>query len=229
MRAVLLFLFLLPSLIHAAESRQIECRFLSFGVAENPPSVITISDKGSEITCPLPTTRLSHKVVCLAENNTIAFLSSTDKKPFATATIPAGVHAALLIFVQAPGKSQAVSVQLRVIVIEDSPKNFPDGGAFVVNFCSQDIRFMIGEHKDTLKPAGFHGYALPEERDAFNMAPLIFQFQNGGKWHIANESALRFLPGMRYLIIAYVDPVSKRPRINTYQDFPLPAGPAPSR
>ena len=51
------------------------------------------------------------------------------------------------------------------------------------------------------------------------MAPVIFQFRNKEKWRIGNESALRFLPGMRYLIFAYTDPRSQSPRINTYQDF----------
>ena len=70
-----------------------------------------------------------------------------------------------------------------------------------------------------LHAGSFHGYSKPEEIDSFNMAPVVFEFQQGDKWHTANESALRFLRGMRYLIFAYVDPVSGRPRINTYQDI----------
>jgi hypothetical protein len=225
MRAILIALvFLLPVLGHAQDARPVHCRFLSFGATGDLASAIAVSDKGTEITCPLSSTQLSPKIICFAKQNTIAFVSPADRKPLATATIPPGTNAALLIFVQAPGQTENAPPAWRVLVIEDSPKNFPDGGAFIANFCNNDIRFIVGEHKGMLHAAGSHGYAMPKERDSFNMAPVIFEFIQNDKWHIANESALRFLPGMRYLIFAYVDPVSGRPRINTYQDF-APATP----
>jgi hypothetical protein len=51
------------------------------------------------------------------------------------------------------------------------------------------------------------------------MAPVVFEFLQEDKWRTASESMLRFLPGMRYLIFAYLDPESGRPRIATYQDL----------
>jgi hypothetical protein len=114
-----------------------------------------------------------------------------------------------------------------VFVVEDSPRGFPDGGVFVANFHQQDIRFLIGEHKILLRPSDAHGFARPAQRDEFNMAPVIFQFFHEGTWRTASESALRFVPGLRYLIFAYVDPASGRPRIATIQDLrPAPAAPA---
>lgn len=227
MRAILLPLVLLfPALVHAQEGRPVNCRFLSFGGTDDTASVLALSDKGAEVTCPLPSNELSKKVVCFAKQNTIGFFSSSDKAPVATATIPAGLNTALLIFVQAPKKPEDVAAATpswRVFVIEDSPKNFPDGGAFVANFYNKDIRFIIGEHKGMLHAAGSHGYAMPAVRDSFNMAPVVFELFQDEKWRVANESALRFLPGMRYLIFTYVDPVSGRPRISTCQDFTPPA------
>jgi hypothetical protein len=216
-------LLLVPAIISADEARQIHCRFLSFGGNGEPASIIAVSGKGTEITCPLPTTQISPKIVCFAKDNAIGFISSADRKPFATARIPAAINSALLVFVKTPVKPEAKSTApaWRVLVIEDSHKNFPDGGAFVANFYSKDIRFIIGEHKGMLHAAGAHGYAMPKERDTFNMAPVVFEFQQGESWRTANEGALRFLPGMRYLIFAFVDPVSGRPRINTYQDVAL--------
>jgi hypothetical protein len=229
MRLFLLPLLLLfPALLSAQESRQIQCRFLSFGGMENPPTVIAAAEKGTETTCPLSSSQISQKVACVAVGNKIPFLSVPDRKPVATATIPPGVNSALLVFIQAPGGAEANASDWKVVVIEDTPKSFPYGGAFVANFYNKEIRFIIGEHKGMLHAGGLHGYAMPEERDSFNMAPVVFEFLQGDKWRIANESALRFLPGMRYLIFAYVDPVSGRPRINTYQDFAPPSsGQAP--
>ncbi len=230
MRKLLIpLVLLLPALVQAQdEGRPVRCRFIGFGGTGEEISAIAISDKGTEITCPLSTSQLSPQIICSAKNNVIPFFSSGDKKPLATASIPAGVNAALLVFVQVPKKAEAPAdaSPWRIMVIEDSPKNFPDGGAFIANFYANDIRFVVGEHKGMLHAGGSHGYAMPAERDSFNMAPVIFEFVQGDKWRTANESSLRFLPGMRYLIFAYVDPASGRPRINTYQDFPPPAAPA---
>lgn len=223
MRLLVSLLFLLiPTLAcsqeRSEESRQVQCRFLCFGGENSPASVATPGPKGAEISCPLSKSNISDPIVCYASGNKISFSEEGSDKQLASATIPASVRAAILIFVPAP-KSTKATLPWRVIVIEDSAKNFPDGGVFVANFHGDDIRFIIGEHKGALHPAKTKGYARPEKRDSFNMAPVIFEFRSEDKWRTGNESALRFLPGMRYLIFAYTDPSSKRPRINTYQDF----------
>ncbi|MFC7338547.1 hypothetical protein ACFQY0_15230 [Haloferula chungangensis] len=226
----LLLALLLPSLAQSqddgGESRQVVCRFLCFGSTDTPDAVDTIGPKGAKIPCPLPTKRISEPITAYAKANKIAFYQENSDKLAGTATIPSNARAAILVFVPAPegAKSKA---PWRVIVIEDSAKNFPDGGIFVANFHNDDIRFIIGEHKGALHPARTKGYARPEKRDSFNMAPVIFEFLSQDKWRVGNESALRFLPGMRYLIFAYTDPRSKRPRINTYQDFRSVAKPLP--
>lgn len=222
MRTILLsFLYLASSLIlHAQDERPIRCRFLSFGGSGETTTAIARSEKGGEVSCLLSPSAISAPIVCMAKGNAISFLSATNKTPLGTATIPPTVRAVLLVFVEAPKKPDAPAdaASWRIMVIEDSPKNFPEGGAFVANLYANDIRFVIGEHKGMLKPAGSHGYEMPKERDDFNMAPVVFEFLNNGKWRTGNESALRFLPAMRYLIFAYVDPVSGRPSVKTYQD-----------
>lgn len=204
----------------AQEARPVQCRFLAFAVADALSSVITLSNQGTDIECPLSSTELSPQITCFAKGNAIAFLNAGTREPVVAATIPPNVKSALLIFIgggQTP--NDPAQTKTKVLVIEDSPKNFPDGGAYIANFHQSPIRFVVGEHKGMLKPGGSHGYALPKQRDSFNMAPVIFEFLKGDSWHIANESALRFLPGVRYLIFAYVDPQSGRPRINTCQDI----------
>lgn len=223
MRAIVsLLILLLPTIArsqdNSEEARQIQCRFLCFGGADKPANVIATGKKGAEIVCPLSTSNISDPITCFASGNRIRFTSEDENKPVAEASIPASVRATILIFVPSP-ESDKSSLPWKVITIEDSAKNFPDGGVFVANFHNGDIRFVIGEHKGALHPAMTKGYARPEKRDTFNMAPVKFEFQQKDKWRIGNESALRFLPGIRYLIFAYTDPTSKRPRINTYQDF----------
>lgn len=216
MRAFWMCCFVLcTGLVRAEDTVKMSCRFLCLD-NDSPPSMIAVAEKEPDVPCNIPTGSISKAVTCYADASKIAFATASDRKPAATATIPANIRSVILIFVAGPKTPNALA--WRVFVIEDSTKNFPDGGAFVANFHNQDIRFIIGESKIVLHSAGSHGVARPEKRDAFNMAPVAFQFQQGETWRDASESLLRFLPGMRYLIFSYLDAASGRPRISTFQD-----------
>lgn len=217
MRTLWFCLFLLyPVFTRAEDGRKVECRFVSLSSETPPPALLTTSADGVESPVAVPNGALSAVSPCFSKTDTFSFLSAADHTPAATATIPADVKSAILVFVAVP--KAAGSLPWRVFVIEDSAKNFPDGGAFVANFHSQDIRFVIGENKLMLHPAGSHGVARPTQRDDFNMATVVFQFQQGDTWRDASESMMRFLPGMRYLMFAFVDAASGRPRVVTFQD-----------
>lgn len=217
MRTLWFCLFLLyPVFINAEDGRKVDCRFVSLSSDSPPPALLTTSGDGVESPVAVPAGALSAAASCFSKTNIFSFTSAADHTPVATATIPAEVKSAILVFVAVP--KTPGSLPWKVFVIEDSPKNFPDGGAFVANFHSQDIRFVIGENKLMLHPAGSHGVARPTQRDDFNMATVAFQFQQGDTWRDASESMLRFLPGMRYLMIAFVDAASGRPRVVTFQD-----------
>lgn len=217
-------LLLFTASVHAQQEGAVVCRFVGLEGAPPPPPLVHVGAGGADVPCDIPPATFSPPTPCTLKDGAIHFLAKADRKPAATARIPAGVNKAILLFVAgAPGQD---ALPWRVFVIEDSPKNFPDGGAYVANFHQQDIRFVLGQSKLMLKPGSAHGFERPEKRDAFNMAPVIFQFQQKEDWRTASESMLRFTPGVRYLIIAYVDPASKRPRIATYQDFVVrPAAP----
>lgn len=218
MRAICFCLFLIyPFIAGAQEAENVNCRFLCLDRTSPPPPLIASSGDGIEIPCTVPVSALSAGVACVAIDHTINFLSAADRKPVAKVTIPANLKSAILIFV--PAAKAPDGLLWRVFAIDDSIKNMPDGGAFVTNFHSQDIRFVIGESKHMLRPGGSQGVARPDKRDDFNMAPVAFQFLQGETWKDASESMLRFLPGMRYLMFAYLDSVSGRPKVSTFQDL----------
>ncbi len=224
MRAFLLCLLTLCPLIgNAQEFKKISCRFLCLDSANPAPPLLNIGEKDSEILCTIYTEEISPAVACTAKDNTINFISSVDRKPVATAKIPNNGKAFILIFV--PAAKAPDALPWRVFVIEDSSANFPDGGAFVANFHNQEVRFVLGEKKLMLKSGSSHGFASPSKLDAFNMAPVSFEFQQKGTWRVAKESMLRFLPGMRYLFFAYIDPTSGRPKISTYRDMNVDSKP----
>ena len=221
MRALVLCLLFIVghSVGQAQDLKKVSCRFLSLDRDAPPPPLLNIADKG-DVACAVTTDSLSPPTVCYAKGGVISFVAAADHKPAATATVPANVSAAMLIFIPAakdPKNPNALA--WRVFVIEDSVKNFPDGGVFVANFHNQDIRFSIGGGKFMLHSAGCHGFPMPAQLNNFNMAPVVFEFMQKDKWETARETMLRFLPGMRYLMFAYLDPASERPRIVTYRDF----------
>ena len=214
-------LLFLPVVTNAQDDRQVNCRVLSLDTNTPPPALLALSGDGAEVAITMPAGALSGAIACSSKTATFSFVSAADRTPVATATIPAAVKSALLVFV--PAAKAPNTLPWRIFVVENSAKNFPDGGAFVANFHSEDIRFVIGENKLMLHPGGFYGVPKPAQRDDFNMAPVAFQFQQGDTWRNANESMLRFLPDMHYLMFTFVDPASGRPRVVTFQDAKPPA------
>lgn len=130
--------------------RPVTCRFLSFGGNASTKSLRTKTVEGEGVSCPLPTNQLSEQINCKAIDNRIKFVTEGDSKPAGPAKIPASANSAILIFLPAPEGTPAAS-PWRILVIEDSAKNFPDGGAFVANFHTDDIRFVLGEHRGALR------------------------------------------------------------------------------
>jgi len=231
MRALCFCLLLsVPSISLAQDSkdfRKVSCRFLTLDSTTPPPPLLNLGDKGVEVPCTVNTHSLSPASVCHAKGNTLRFVTASDHKPAANATLPETAKACILVFIRAPKTPEGLA--WRIFVIEDTAKNLPNGGAFVANFHNADIRFIIGENKILLPPAKSHGFDMPAKRDAFNMAPVVFEFQRNGAWETVRESMLRFVPGMRYLIFAYVDPLSGRPSLATFRDFSTGAKPAPAK
>ena len=211
-------LWLSLGLLSAQDAPKVSCRFLFFDVMGGaaPTDMATVGATGERTRCEVPARVISAPVACLTKNGAIGFVFAGTGKPLASATIPAGVKAAVLVFIP----SQNAAQPWRVLVLEDSPSAYPDGGAVVANVYDKDIRCVLGEHKIQLQPSKTHGFTQPTTRDDFNMAEVMFQFQNGEAWRTASESRLRFLKGLRYLMIAYVDPASGRPRLFTCQDIP---------
>lgn len=200
--------------------RMVKCRFASLETGIAMPAMLALSADGAEFPIAVPTGSLSEETACFSKTNHFSFLQAGDHQPAAIASIPENVKSAMLVFIPAPKAPN--TLPWRVFVVEDTPKNFPDGGAFVANFHSQDIRFVIGESKIMLKPGSFSGVASPTKRDDFNMAQVAFQFQQDGNWRSASETMLRFLPNKGYLMFAYFDAASGRPRITTFQNVRVP-------
>lgn len=230
MRLLFLMFCLLPPLLAAAgdDAPKVSCRFLRLDAKGADPELMHVAKDGVQVACKVPAHRLSEAVILPVQDGVLEFHTADGGQLAASARLPGPLKSAILIWVPNAGPQNG-GLPWKVVVIDDSERNFPPGGAMVANFHNGVIRAAVGEGRATLEPAAMRAFLLPERRDDFNMAPVVVQFEQDGKWRTASESMLRFLPGIRYLVFAYMDPVSKRPRISTYQDITMlaPAGVAP--
>lgn len=202
-----------------AEGRTVNCRLLAFGSATTGTIKARASGPDdSWIDCTIRTTTISKPASFTATDNTIRLVAAEDETELAEVSIPPAVKNALIVLFASGKDKETSAIKWRPFVIDDSSKTYPPGGAFITNLVTEPIRFIVGEHKGMLKPGQSHGYKMPTKRNTFNMAPVVFEFQKDGDWVKANESELRFLPGVRYLMFAYVAPNGGRPRIKTFQD-----------
>lgn len=216
---LILAILLLPIAIHAQETRTLSCRFLGFQTNESTTSLTCVAEK-NEVNCPFETSRISAPVNLVAVDGTLSFIDPKDRKPACSINVPPSVRQAIIVIMPNP---KDPAKPWRGFVIEDSAKHFPDGGALVVNLHVTNIRFVIGEHKHMLKPGDKFGMPMPKKRDDFNMATVAFEFSHKDHWIKASESRRRFTEGLRYLVLAFTDPSSQRPRLSTFQDNPFKA------
>ena len=213
---VIILLLMNQALVDAQEFRKVTCRFLALLAESPPPALLNVGEGDVEVACAVNTDVPSPETKCYALGNTISFIGVSDRKLIAKATLPPSGNAFILLLL--PGPKSEVVPSWRIYVIEDSAKSFPDGGAYVVNLYKQNIRFVIGEHKIVLNPGDSYGVVMPGKLDDFNMAPVVFEFQQEENWKLAKETSLRFLPGSRYMMFAYLDPATNQPRITTCRD-----------
>ena len=144
--------------------------------AAPPPPCSTSPKEGAEITCTVPPTP-SPRSRCFAKGNHPASSPPAIASPPPPPRSPPTSRPPSCCS-SPPPKRAPHALPWRVFVIEDTPKNFPDGGAFVANFHNKDIRFVIGEQQDHAPPRA-PPMASPgrTKRDDFNMAPVVFEFR----------------------------------------------------
>jgi hypothetical protein len=200
--------------LQAAFARGVNCRFLCF--RGTPPTLLVPTGPDTTVSILLPAEEISTPTVCsVGDDNRLVFRDpAAPDKSLATVTIPPTTPSVIVVFTA----SSATTPAWQVLVIDDSPAKFPDGGVYVGNFQPQEIRFNIGEHKLMLKTGSIHAVAKPTQVDSFNMAPIKFEFRKDDQWRTASESTQRFTEGLRYLMFCYLDPQSGRPRVATFQD-----------
>ncbi|MCP5547399.1 MAG: hypothetical protein H7A50_08505 [Akkermansiaceae bacterium] len=203
------------AITRAAEQRFVSCRLLNFqrdggGVSE----VFVLSAEGEALKCDVPRDNLSKPVPLPVVGKALVFRSEADGPPVSSPKVSENLRDALVLFLP-PEKPDA---GFRAVVIDGSEKSFPESGSLVLNLYSEEVRFVLGEHKILLPAGKTATLQRPAERDNFNMAAVMFQFRSKTGWRSAYETKSRFPEGQRHLYVSYVDPKGNRPRIRAYRD-----------
>jgi len=211
----LLFFLLLTLPIFAQEIKPLNCRFIP--LFESPDVLINSGNSNEEVKIEVAKGRISKSYQCHTVDGVLSFLDQ-ERKPFSSVRIPKNIQAVILVLIKTPKTGEKA---WKIVPLEDSIEAFPPGGALAVNLHADDIRLIIGETKDTLKSLESKGYKRPTKRNNFNMASVAFQFKNNkNKWVNAKQTSYRFTETKRYLLLAYIDPTSKRPAVKTFKDAP---------
>ncbi|WP_411847257.1 hypothetical protein AAFN60_07645 [Roseibacillus persicicus] len=217
-------LLALSSLVQA-ETRALECRFLA--LEEAPPALVNTAGEKNQVAVKVMRNRISDPMECYAVDGKLSFFDEKSGELLTSTAVPAKIKKAIFIFVKG---NQGGKTAWKLFPIDNTEDSFPAGGTHVVNLHADEIRFILGQTKEVLKPNQSKGFEMPTNRDDFNMAPVAFQFKNSrDEWVNGKETSYRFLPTSRYLLVAYIDPRSSRPRVKTFKDTIRPRAAAQVR
>jgi hypothetical protein len=204
-------------LTHSASIAAIECRLLWCDPQQEAPALMSMDLEKTLRPLALTALKIQSPTLLHPQEGRLPLFHADDRSVACTVVVPSSIRRAILILM--PGETQR---SMRAVLVDDISGRFPDAGACVVNLSRVHIRMAVGEHRALVSPGADHPLGCPQERDDFNMAQLLFQFERDGAWRTASETRLRFAPGMRHLILAEHDPRSGRPRVRTFTDAAVP-------
>lgn len=179
--------------------------------ADDPAEIYTNDPKESAPAVKLPTSSeiAGEPVACpVIGRKVILFRSDTRDEKMATVEIPDGTMTKVVVFLVKNPKPEKGGAYLAMLV-DDSTEALPAGGTFIGNLSSGTARVTLAEVPRELAPGESAFVKRPEKRDDFNMAPLIVEVQDNGKWRRAKETMQRYAESDRYYVLAY--PVVGRP------------------
>ena len=222
--------FFLPSLLLLwsplqAQTRPVACKLVCFAKVPNAPEILyTKTGKDGEFTPAPLSLSINTKPVDLfvGENGKISFLNgqAEDSAVVATATIPRNVKEAYLFMIPvAPGGTELFNV----VILPQSEKTTPVGGAYFCNIAPSKVRMSVGEHKYELLPGKVVSIPQPAQRDKYNMVEMSLMMERENEWVSMKDNMTRFSSRDRYFVFTYLHPRYKRPMVKIYkQSVPVP-------
>lgn len=148
---------------------------------------------------------------------------STSSPLLATARVPAGLKAALVVLFPNPPASPE---RYRCLVFENDRQSFPLGTYRVINLAPHPIRGAVGRKVIEAKPGGVT--LLELEGDPGSIVPVRFEYQDGSTWNLLTETRCAIRKDRRWLLCIYQDPRSGRLNLRSIPDRTRPVAAAPN-
>ena len=129
--------------------------------------------------------------------------------PIAHMEIPANVKDPLLILL--PALTETGDATYKILVIDRSLGNFPEGSYRLINFSPRDVRGLIGKAKvyaAARKMSSFN----PSDTDAHQL-DVYFQYKEKESWETFGRTRWVTDKKKRGLLCAYLDPRTRRMNI----------------
>ena len=139
-------------------------------------------------------------------------------KPLASVVVPP-VKEVLFLFLPA-GKDAKQPYQ--VVAMPDDPRSFPWGNVRLLNLAKVPVRFHLGDYSGskarTVKSGGVDMVDRIRKVDDFNMYNVVVEFGTAEAFIPVSNTRWKSVAGKRDLVIAYLDPESRKPLVNFYKD-----------
>ncbi|PAW75852.1 MAG: hypothetical protein B9S38_00440 [Verrucomicrobiia bacterium Tous-C4TDCM] len=230
LRTPLALLLGLTFAISAQETRKISLRTLCFAHTDGVVKVFVAgSEPGTSTEVPLFTETFSRPVEVVAIDGKLTFAISAPtagqaKEPtpaLPAVKLPYGSKILCLFLPNAGKKGQPY----QVVAVADDLASFPLGSVKLMNLTPAVLRFDLGEHAGpkgvTVEPGKTGMLASIRKVNHLNQydAKGLYQMKPGEFVQFYN-SRWRSVAAKRDIAIAYLDPQSKQPMANLYEDAP---------
>jgi len=123
--------------------------------------------------------------------------------------------------------------EIRAMAADD--RNYPLGQTRVLNLAPTPMRIQLGEHEKIIAPTKGEILPKPTRLNRYDQFNVVIDFQRGEEWMRVSNTRWKSSDRKRDLVIAFLDPATKRPMANLFEDVPAtidpnaaPTTPAPA-
>jgi hypothetical protein len=230
MRRAIFFLLLgFAGLAHGQGARKFSFRTLCFTYVDQVTKLyLPNPENGGRSEVPLFTEVYSLPAAGSSVDGKVTFYLSPDA-PTAGKPVPSLPPVAvpesgkiLFLFLPNPGKK---GEPYRIVAMADDTSSFPLGSVKILNLTAAQLRFDLGEHaEDKGIPVAPGKTVIVDSVKKVNHlnqydAKVLYALKPGEFTPFYN-SRWRSVDAKRDIAIVYLDPVSKQPMVNLYEDAP---------
>ena len=220
------FLFLVCILLAQVAGVQVQAVDLSvyvLGYAEDHKTVYLLNGEGEAVEVALSTARMVgpyHTVLDADKDVILRSKKETEEgattyPPIAQAKLPSDIKEPVMILVPSAG-----SLPYQSIIIDRSLEHFPLGSYLLINLSPMEVRGLVGSSKVVVSAESVTTI-IPSSEDE-DLLDVHFEYERPQGWKTFARTRWVNENGKRSLLLAYLDPQTKRMKIKGIPVKPIP-------